>query len=44
MLVPGRTPLLTDVMIDFTGSLVGIRLFYIAYYKMYDRHTIKTKI
>ena len=44
MLVPGRTPLLTDVMIDFTGSLVGIGLFYIAYYKMYDRHTIKTKI
>jgi len=44
MLVPGRNPLLTDVMIDFTGSLVGIGLFYIAYYKMYDRHKIKTKI
>lgn len=23
-LIPGRTPLVTDVMIDFTGALVGV--------------------
>ncbi|HEY8805643.1 MAG TPA: VanZ family protein [Clostridium sp.] len=41
MFVSGRTPLITDVMIDFTGSLIGMGLFYFAYYNIYDRQRIK---
>ncbi|MBU3181006.1 VanZ family protein [Clostridium psychrophilum] len=43
MFVPGRTSLVSDVIIDFSGSLVGIVLFYIAYYKIYVKRLIKNK-
>lgn len=33
--VPGRTSLVSDVLIDFLGSLIGMVLFYLAYYKLY---------
>ena len=39
LFVPGRTSLVSDVMIDFAGSLIGIGLFYFVYYKRYKRHT-----
>ena len=44
LFVPGRTSLVSDVLIDFSGSLVGIGLFYFGYYKIYIKHTIKAKI
>ncbi|MBC2580178.1 VanZ family protein [Clostridium sp. DJ247] len=34
MFVPGRTSLVSDVLIDFTGSLIGIFIFYFLYYKV----------
>jgi len=39
--VPGRTSLVSDVLIDFTGSLIGMGLFYLAYYKIYAKRLIK---
>lgn len=33
--VPGRTSLVSDVLIDFSGSLIGIAVFYLFYYKLY---------
>ncbi|WP_363316022.1 VanZ family protein [Clostridium sp.] len=35
-LVPGRTSLVSDVVIDFAGSLIGILVFYVIYYKLKD--------
>ncbi|WP_419195450.1 VanZ family protein [Clostridium tyrobutyricum] len=32
--VPGRTSLVSDVIIDFSGSIIGIIVFYTAYYKL----------
>lgn len=32
MFVPGRTSLVSDVLIDFLGSLIGIFTFYVIYY------------
>ncbi|WP_058953530.1 VanZ family protein [Clostridium tyrobutyricum] len=32
--VPGRTSLVSDVIIDFSGSIIGIILFYATYYKL----------
>lgn len=34
--VPGRTSLVSDVMIDFAGSLIGIAVFYVVYYRLKD--------
>ncbi|WP_160689321.1 VanZ family protein [Clostridium sp. C2-6-12] len=31
--IPGRTSLVSDILIDFLGSLVGLTIFYLAYYK-----------
>lgn len=39
MFVPGRSSLVSDVLIDFLGSLIGILIFYLIYYKMYKRKT-----
>ncbi|MCH5138771.1 VanZ family protein, partial [Clostridiaceae bacterium UIB06] len=33
--VPGRTSLVSDVLIDFSGSIIGIAMFYLFYYKLY---------
>ena len=44
LFVPGRTSLVSDVLIDFAGSLVGIGLFYFVYYKIYKRNTNKARI
>jgi VanZ family protein len=41
MFVSGRSPLITDVMIDFTGSLLGMGLFYFSYYRIYVKQSIK---
>lgn len=32
--VPGRTSLVSDVIIDFSGSIIGIIVFYATYYKL----------
>lgn len=34
MFVPGRSSLVSDVLIDFLGSIIGIGLFYLFYYKI----------
>ena len=39
--VPGRTSLASDVLVDFGGALIGLAFFYIFYYKMYKRYTLK---
>lgn len=36
--VPGRTSLVSDVLVDFIGTLVGIAIFYLFYYKLYRRY------
>ena len=33
----GRSSLVSDVLIDFSGSLLGMALFYLAYYKIYRK-------
>jgi VanZ family protein len=33
--VPGRTSLVSDVLVDFIGTLLGLIIFYIIYYKIY---------
>lgn len=32
--VPGRASLVSDILIDFIGSIIGIVIFYIGYYKI----------
>lgn len=44
LFVLGRGSLVSDVLIDFGGSLIGIGVFYLAYYKIYYKHIIKKKI
>lgn len=39
LFVPGRTSLVSDVMIDFSGALVGLGIFYLIYYKVYPMTT-----
>ena len=41
--VLGRTSLVSDVLVDFGGALIGLAFFYIAYYKIYKRYAIKKK-
>ena len=35
--VPGRGSLVSDVLVDFGGTLIGLTFFYIAYYKIYKK-------
>lgn len=35
--VPGRTSLVSDVLIDFAGALIGLAIFYFVYYKTLRR-------
>ena len=39
--VLGRGSLVSDVLIDFMGSLMGLGIFYLAYYKIYTKHITK---
>jgi len=41
--VLGRTSLVSDVLVDFGGALIGLAFFYIAYYKIYKKYEIKKK-
>lgn len=41
--VPGRGSLVSDILIDFTGALIGMGVFYLFYYKVYRRYPIKKK-
>jgi len=36
----GRTSLVSDVLVDFSGALIGLIFFYLAYYKIYKRYPI----
>lgn len=36
--VPGRTSLVSDVLVDFIGTLIGTAVFYLLYYKVYRRY------
>jgi len=36
--VIGRSDLVSDILIDFSGSLIGIGLFYFIYYKIHQKH------
>lgn len=40
MFVTGRSSLVSDVLIDFLGSIIGISLFYSIYYGYYKRKSI----
>ena len=44
LFVPGRTSLVSDVMIDFTGAIIGLGLFYFLYYKIYLKYINKRKM
>lgn len=37
LFVTGRTSLVSDVLIDFMGALLGLGLYYFSYYKIYQR-------
>ncbi|MFL0194280.1 VanZ family protein [Clostridium sp. WILCCON 0269] len=37
MFVPGRSSLVSDVLIDFSGSIIGIAVSYLIYYKFYSK-------
>ncbi|GKU27239.1 hypothetical protein CFOLD11_40660 [Clostridium folliculivorans] len=39
--VPSRTSLVSDVFIDFGGSLIGIFLFYLFYYKIFSSKSVR---
>ena len=39
--VIGRTSLVSDVLVDFGGSLIGLTFFYLVYYKIYEKYAIK---
>ena len=41
--VLGRTSLVSDVLVDFGGALIGLIFFYLVYYKIYKRYAIKKK-
>lgn len=41
--VLGRGSLVSDVLIDFMGSLIGFGIFYLAYYKIYTKHITKRR-
>lgn len=38
--VPGRTSLVSDVLIDFAGSLIGMSIYYLFYYKFFRRNQV----
>ena len=35
--IPGRTSLVSDILVDFMGALIGLAFFYFSYYKIYKR-------
>lgn len=37
--VPGRTSLISDVLVDFCGALIGLTVFYLFYYKLRRRNS-----
>jgi VanZ family protein len=39
--VPGRTSLVSDILVDFTGAFVGLSIFYFSYYKIYEKYNIR---
>ena len=41
--VSERTSLVSDVLVDFVGALIGLTFFYLAYYMIYERYVIKKK-
>lgn len=41
--VPGRTSLVSDVLVDFVGTLIGVVIFYFVYYKIYKRIKLRKK-
>lgn len=38
--VPGRTSSVNDVLIDFAGSLIGMSIYYLSYYKFFKRSQV----
>lgn len=38
--VPGRTSLVSDVLVDFSGALIGLIFLYLVYYKIYKRYLL----
>lgn len=33
--IPGRTSMVSDILVDFCGALIGLVIFYFCYYKIY---------
>lgn len=42
--IPGRTSLVSDVLVDFGGAAIGLIVFYLCYYKVYKKYLIIKKI
>lgn len=41
--ISGRTSLVSDVLVDFVGALIGLVFFYLCYYKIYMTNIIRRK-
>ena len=41
--ISGRTSLVSDVLVDFVGALIGLVFFYLCYYKIYMTNIIRIK-
>ncbi|MFT8348172.1 VanZ family protein [Clostridium saccharoperbutylacetonicum] len=41
--VPGRTSLVSDVLVDLAGAIIGMALFYIFYYMIYKEYLKNNK-
>ncbi|GIM30414.1 hypothetical protein CPJCM30710_30800 [Clostridium polyendosporum] len=42
--VPGRTSFISDVLIDFLGAIIGLGLYYLFYYRLYQKYFINMKV
>lgn len=39
--IPGRTSMVSDILVDFCGAIIGLLIFYFVYYKIYTIYTSK---
>ncbi|OOM80338.1 VanZ family protein [Clostridium sp. BL-8] len=39
--VPGRTSMVSDILVDFSGAIIGLLIFYFVYYKIYTIYASK---
>lgn len=39
--IPGRTSMVSDILVDFSGAIIGLLIFYFVYYKIYTIYASK---